>query len=173
MKQLRRTELVCLLECHSHSDGLVDFLSHLVCCVWGPPAFKILTQSHCVAMTCRLYYIGPWRTDATRNTTTRVSWMTTKMTTKRDIRILIGKCKITGKSFSEALILASTNTQSDKKLFIELRVQYIKIASSEHEVDHFVLNVKTKTKNNLCTKHVLPMSSPRFELAIFMYILNS
>ena len=36
----------------------------------------------------------------------------------------------TGKSFSEALILASTNPQNDKRLFIELRVQYIKIASS-------------------------------------------
>ena len=40
----------------------------------------------------------------------------------------------TGKSFSEALILASTNPQYDKRLFIELRVQYMKIASSEHVV---------------------------------------
>ena len=38
----------------------------------------------------------------------------------------------TGKSFSEVLILASTNPQYDKRLFIELQVQYIKIASSEH-----------------------------------------
>ena len=38
----------------------------------------------------------------------------------------------TGKSFSEALILTSTNPQYDKRLFIELRVQYMKIASSEH-----------------------------------------
>ena len=35
------------------------------------------------------------------------------------------KC-VTGKSFSEALILASTNPQYDKRLFIELRVQYMK-----------------------------------------------
>ena len=38
----------------------------------------------------------------------------------------------TSKSFSEALILASTNPQDDKRLFIELQVQYMKIASSEH-----------------------------------------
>jgi hypothetical protein len=42
----------------------------------------------------------------------------------------------TGKSFSEVLILASTNQQYDKRLFIELQVQYVcsymKIASSEH-----------------------------------------
>ena len=38
----------------------------------------------------------------------------------------------TGKSFSEALILASTNPQYDRRLFIELQVQYMKIASSEH-----------------------------------------
>ena len=30
----------------------------------------------------------------------------------------------TGNSFLEALILASTNPQNDKRLFIELRVQY-------------------------------------------------
>ena len=40
-----------------------------------------------------------------------------------------GPC--TGKSFSEALILESTNPQYDKRLFIELQVQYMKIASSE------------------------------------------
>jgi hypothetical protein len=38
----------------------------------------------------------------------------------------------TDKSFSEALILASTNPQYDKRLFIELQVQYMKIPSSEH-----------------------------------------
>ena len=38
----------------------------------------------------------------------------------------------TGKSLSEALIFASTNSQYDNRLFIELRVQYMKIASSEH-----------------------------------------
>ena len=33
----------------------------------------------------------------------------------------------TGKSFSVALILASTNPQCDKRLFIELQVQYMKM----------------------------------------------
>ena len=40
----------------------------------------------------------------------------------------------TGKTFSEALILPSTNPQYDDRLFIELRVQYMKIPSSEHAV---------------------------------------
>ena len=38
----------------------------------------------------------------------------------------------TGKSFSEVLILASTNPQYDKRLSIELPVQYMKIPNSEH-----------------------------------------
>ena len=38
----------------------------------------------------------------------------------------------TGKSLSEALIFASTNPQYDNLLFIDLRVQYMKIPSSEH-----------------------------------------
>ena len=36
----------------------------------------------------------------------------------------------TGKSWSEALIFASTNTQYDNRFFIELQVQYMKIPSS-------------------------------------------
>ena len=48
----------------------------------------------------------------------------------------------TGKSFSEALILVSTNPQFDKRLFVELRVQYIKIPSSGH------------VENMLCTQMV-------------------
>ena len=36
------------------------------------------------------------------------------------------------KSFSEALLLASTNPQHDKRLSIKLPVQYIKIPSLEH-----------------------------------------
>ena len=41
---------------------------------------------------------------------------------------------VTGKSFSEALILTSTNPQYDKRLFIDLPVQYMKTTSSEHVV---------------------------------------
>ena len=37
---------------------------------------------------------------------------------------------ITGKSFSEALNLASTNPQYDDRLFIELQVQDMKLPSS-------------------------------------------
>ena len=41
--------------------------------------------------------------------------------------------KVTGKSFSEALILASTNPQEEKRLLIELPVQNMKATSAEHE----------------------------------------
>ena len=61
----------------------------------------------------------------------------------------------TGKSFSDALILASTNPQYDKKLFIELQVQYMKIASSEHVV--YINCSECQNKNNLCTPHVFLM----------------
>ena len=40
------------------------------------------------------------------------------------------KILITGKSLSEALISASSNSQYDDRLFIELQVQYMKIPSS-------------------------------------------
>ena len=40
----------------------------------------------------------------------------------------------TGKLLTEALIFASNNPQYDDRLFIELQVQYMKIASSEHVV---------------------------------------
>ena len=67
----------------------------------------------------------------------------------------------TGKSLSEALILGSTNPQYDKRLFIDLPVQYMKTTSSEHGENmlcaKIVLNVKTKTKNNLCTQYVLSL----------------
>ena len=39
---------------------------------------------------------------------------------------------VTGKSLSEALIFASTNPQYDKKLFVDLPVQYMKTTCSEH-----------------------------------------
>ena len=60
--------------------------------------------------------------------------------------------KYTGKSFSEILILASANPQYDKRLSIDLPVQYIKIPNLEHRenmgenmlLTQVVLNVKTK-----------------------------
>ena len=43
-----------------------------------------------------------------------------------------GSTTFTGKSFSEALILASTNPQYDNRLFIELPIQCMKTTSAEH-----------------------------------------
>ena len=43
----------------------------------------------------------------------------------------------TGKSFSEALILASTNPQYYKRLFVELPVQHMKTTSREHGKNMF------------------------------------
>ena len=40
----------------------------------------------------------------------------------------------TGKSLSEAFILILTNPQYDKRLFIDLPVQYMKTTSSKHDV---------------------------------------
>ena len=51
---------------------------------------------------------------------------------KPDVRMATTCSSATGKSFSEALILVSPNPQYDKRLFTELRVQYMKIPSSEH-----------------------------------------
>ena len=58
----------------------------------------------------------------------------------------------TGKSFSEALILASTNPQYEKRLFIDLPVQYMKTTSSEHVVYKncvFVLTFKIIYVHNM------------------------
>ena len=67
----------------------------------------------------------------------------------------------TGISLSEAFILGSTNPQYDRKLFIDLPVQYMKTTRSEQGENklctQIVLNVKTKTKNNFCAQHVLLM----------------
>ena len=69
----------------------------------------------------------------------------------------------TDKSFSEALILAATNPQYEKKLFIELPVQYMKIPSSEHVENMLctqtVFCVCFDIQNIVCTQ----------QLGIFMY----
>ena len=57
---------------------------------------------------------------------------------------------------SEALILGSTNPQYDKRLFIDLAVQYTKTTSSEH-----VLTFRTIYAHNMFT--------PCSELVVFMY----
>ena len=43
----------------------------------------------------------------------------------------------TGESLSEELVFAATNPQYDKRLFIELRVQYMKTKSAEHVLPMF------------------------------------
>ena len=70
----------------------------------------------------------------------------------------------TGKSLSEALILAPTNPQYDDRLFIELRVQYKKITSSVHVVytNCFCFDIQ----DNLCTQHVLSLQFSCTELVI-------
>ena len=55
--------------------------------------------------------------------------------------------------FSETLILVSTNPQYDKRLFIELRVQYMKIPSSEDVENMLCTQIVFcfDIQNNLCT----------------------
>ena len=75
----------------------------------------------------------------------------------------------TGNFFSEALILASTNPQYDKRLFIELRVQYMKIPITyqEHVVyTNWFFGSCFDIKNNLWTQHVLSLQFSCTELVI-------
>ena len=67
---------------------------------------------------------------------------------------------LTGKSFSEALTLASTNPQYDKRLFIDLPVQYMKTTSSEHAV--YMNCSECQNKNQF-------VYTTCSELVVFMY----
>ena len=60
----------------------------------------------------------------------------------------------TGKSFSEALIFASTNPKHDKRLFIELRVQYMKTTRSEHVVYINCFECQNKNKKTICVHNM-------------------
>ena len=62
----------------------------------------------------------------------------------------INKTDGTGKTFSEALILGSTNPQYDRRLFIDLQVQYMKIPSSEHG-ENMMRTWWEHDENMLCT----------------------
>ena len=75
---------------------------------------------------------------------------------------------LTGKSLSEALIFASTNPQYDDRLFIELRVQYMKIASSEHAQNMLYTQIVFcfDIQNNLCTQHILSLEFSCTQLVI-------
>ena len=61
---------------------------------------------------------------------------------------------------SEALIFASTNTQYDDRLFIELQVQYMKIPRSNLGRTCSVQKL-FDIQSNFCTPHVLPMFAER------------
>ena len=63
----------------------------------------------------------------------------------------------TGKSLSEPVIFASANPQYDDRLFIEVRVQYMNIASSEQAQNTLLVSFCFDIQNNLCTQHVLSM----------------
>jgi hypothetical protein len=69
----------------------------------------------------------------------------------------------TGKSMSEALILAATNPQYYKRLFFDLRVQYMKSENYKLRtccVIAFCFCIDIQ--NNLCAQHVS-------KLVVFMY----
>ena len=76
-------------------------------------------------------------------------------TIKNDVQSQVEMC--TGKSMSEALILAPTNPKYDNRLFIELQVQHMKISSSEHGENMLCTEIVFDIQNNFCTQHVLPM----------------
>ena len=69
---------------------------------------------------------------------------------------------ITGKSFSEQLIIASVNPQYDNRLFIELQVQYEKNISLEHVAYKNCFECQNKNKKQF----LYPTSS---ELVFFSY----
>ena len=72
---------------------------------------------------------------------------------------------ITGKSLSEALFLESTNPQYDKRLFIDLPIQYIKTTSSEHVYINYSECQNKKTKNYFIG-FLVQMRTRKFSLEI-------
>ena len=65
---------------------------------------------------------------------------------------------LTGKSFSEVLIFASTNPQYDDKLFIELQVQYLHEKSKLKPGENMLCaEIVSDIQNNFCIQLVLPM----------------
>ena len=66
---------------------------------------------------------------------------------------IFSSATITGESLSEALIFASTNPQHEDRLFIELKVQYMRISSSEHGENMLCTNIVLNVRNNFCTQN--------------------
>ena len=78
--------------------------------------------------------------------------------------LFVHSSPITGKSLSEAFILTSSNPQYDKKLFIDLPVQYMKTTSSEHVV--YINCSECQNKKQFVCTTCSPSCS---ELVLFMY----
>ena len=72
------------------------------------------------------------------------------------------KTLFTGKSLSETLILGSTNPQDDKRLFINLPVQYMKTTSSEHVVYIDFVELSIQKLKTICVHNM-------FELVVYMH----
>ena len=70
----------------------------------------------------------------------------------------------TGKSFSEALIFASTNPQYDNRLLIVHENCKLRISAKHVAYTNCYFLFCFDIQNNLCTQHVLTCS----ELGIFM-----
>ena len=62
--------------------------------------------------------------------------------------------RLTGEFLLDTLILASTNTQYDKKWFIELQVQCMKIPSLEHVVYINCSECQNKNKKTICVHNL-------------------
>ena len=73
---------------------------------------------------------------------------------------------ITGKSLSEALILGSTNPKYDKKLFIDLPVQYMNNCKLRTWGEHVVCLNCSECQNKNKKQFVHTTCS---ELVVFMY----
>ena len=71
----------------------------------------------------------------------------------------------TGISFPEAFILALTNPKYDKRLLIELRVQYIKTTSPEHVVYINCSELSIQKQKTICIHNMF--------LACSLDVLNS
>ena len=65
------------------------------------------------------------------------------------------RCIGTGKSLLEDLILASTNPQYDKRLFVDLPVLYMKMTSSEHVVYITCFECQNKNKKTIFVQVIL------------------
>ena len=125
--------MICseMINCQGRSTlGQINFSKHVKSCRLYFRFFKkILTNLQCLLCPFKIHDIN--RSDRTRSEMYDHLRQTHSNKMFAHIREKLSN-EVTGKSFSEALILASTDSQYDKRMFIELQVQYMKIAFSEH-----------------------------------------